>query len=99
MCCHARNTFRIFAQVLKLNPRLASLDILCVGPRPLDTAFSAIIRRAPHALACHTLLAAQCAQKGSHGPQVSMQQMARLLRGKLVLYLPAAAKVIPSRLS
>ncbi len=32
------------AQVTKLNPRLASLDILCVGNRPLDATFAGIIR-------------------------------------------------------
>ena len=49
--CHANN-MPVSEQVLKLNPRLASLDILCVGPRPLDTAFSAIIRHAAHPFGC-----------------------------------------------
>ena len=32
-------------QITKINPRLASLDILCVGNRPLNATFSGIIRR------------------------------------------------------
>ena len=38
-------------QVTRINPRLASLDILCVGDLPLDTTFTGVIRcaqRKPH---------------------------------------------------
>ena len=31
-------------QVTRINPRLASLDILCIGDLPLDTVFTGVIR-------------------------------------------------------
>jgi exosome complex component CSL4 len=34
----------VTAKVTKINPRLASVDILCVGTRPLDDKFTGIIR-------------------------------------------------------
>lgn len=34
----------VTARVTRINPRLASLDILCVGDLPLDTTFTGVIR-------------------------------------------------------
>lgn len=38
------------AQVLKTNPRLALVNIVCVGPKVLEEAFSGVIRSACNAL-------------------------------------------------
>ena len=53
-CAHA---MRVCAQVTKLNPRLASLDILCVGSRPLDATFAGIIRWDHTSKSTHAVIA------------------------------------------
>lgn len=34
----------LLVQVTRINPRLAALDVLCVGDTPLDTTFAGTIR-------------------------------------------------------
>lgn len=42
--CMYQDGWWFILQVTRINPRLASLDILCIGDLPLDTVFTGVIR-------------------------------------------------------